>query len=211
MPQSLKEEFDAERRWPWRRLAVIPAIGAAVWLTAALWPVSTLRHAKVDPAGAVARPYKDRAFQGAPFVNWNWVDASRGDDLARAAPKSDDVVTAMLRHADGRRFLFHPISMQALVATAKGDVFVFKSGWEKYTRIARDASGGPILDLEPYKVAPQVAVIPVETLKDFVRLHADGVWRFFLVADGAGSGQTRNATAIHDPVAALAHLREVAR
>lgn len=212
MTQSLKEEFEAKGRWPLRRLAVIPAIGAARWLIGALWPVSTLRHAKIDIGSAtLARPYQARAFQGSPFVSWNWVDASRRDEMLRAAPKSDDVVAAMLRHAEGRRFLFHPLSMQALLATPKGDVFVFKTDWEKYTRIARDAAGGPVLDLAPYTVTAQVVVVPVETMKDFVRLHADGVWRFFVVADGEASGESRNAIAIHDAVAALAHLREASR
>lgn len=206
MTQSLKDEFEASRRWPWRRLAVIPVMGAAVWAAGALWPVSTLRHARVDVSdGQIARPYQDRAFQGAEFASWNWVDTSRRVDMLRVGPKADDVIDVMLWLADGKRFLFHPLTMQGLISTPKGDVFVFKPGWEKYARIARDAAGGPVHDLKPHKVTPLVVVVPVETLKDYVRLHGDGVWRFFLVPDDQGADGNRNSVAMHDAAVALAH------
>jgi hypothetical protein len=209
MQKSLKQEFDEDRKWPWRSMGKVAAGALGLWLVYEMWPVSTLRDALggIDVA-QIAQPYRDRPFKGEPFLSWNWVDASRRGDLVASMPKAEAAVDEMIRLAEGRKFLFYPSTTQAFVPTPKGIVFVMKLPWDKYIELAREATGGPTLDLKRYKPSPEVVAMPAEVLMDYVRLGADGFWRFHLGHEGRESRDKRIGWSINDPVAALTLLRK---
>lgn len=211
MMPSLRDEFEAARRFPWRKLLKIAGAVLALWLVVTWWPPSTLRHAlrSVDET-RLAQPYRNRPFKDAPFVSWNWADASRRQDIIAAVPNGESLADEILRVANGTPFLVHPTARQALVATPRGAMFVMKLGWERYNGIAREARGGPVLDIARYVTKPDILVIPVDVVVDYVRQHEDGFWRFFVTHEGQDAGSARNAWTIYDAVTAVTLIRKAA-
>lgn len=208
MQRTLKQEFEAGWRLPWRKLcisaATVVAVASAWWA----WPVSTLRHALANvDATQFEQPYRNRRLDGRPFTSWNWVDASRRTELAASMPKAEETVDVMLRLAAGKSFLFYPSTTQGFVPTARGTLFVTKLGWDKTNGIARDVRGGPVLDLKPYKVTPTVAAIPADRLVDYVTQDLSGRWQFYFTYEGQAPEDNRNSWGVHDPIAALTLLK----
>lgn len=216
MTTSLKEQFEHGNRRKRHLLFGLPLFGLAAYALAGLWPTSTLR----DALGRVGneefeRPYEGRPFKGMPYFTWNWVDESRRADMQAAMTGRDEAIEAMLRLAQGQRFLFHPSSTQGFIVTSGGPVFVFYLSWEKFIGFARDARGGPVLDLAPYRLAPRVVAVPLEKLADVATLKTEStgaVWRVYLKGEDAErSWDTRAPFNIHDPLGALSHTRPNAK
>jgi hypothetical protein len=207
MGKTLKEEFEAER-WRGRlALAGVVAIPVLIWAAWSYWPPSTLRDAiKTIRIEELARPYHDQPFQGNASMKWNWVDASRRNEIAAAIPNARDAVEAMLRAAGGRAFLFHPLLRTAFINKPGGAVFVIKLIGEQYAYAARDKDGGPVLDLKSYKVAPAVVVIPLDVLADYATLKHDrgsDYWSVYIFPDLSRAHP--NEILMYDAPAAVAY------
>jgi hypothetical protein len=209
MAKTLKEEFESERRRDrllfWSIPGVIVLIGLAIWL----WPPSTLRDAIGSSAAAnLKAPYRGQPFKNDVFMSWSWVDASRRSDMTASLPANTrEIVDVMFGAAEGRPFLFSPMYKQAFIPARKGAVFVLWLDWNRQTGFARDKDGGPVLDVKPYKVKPNIVVVPLDVLAPYVTQKAkDSVhpfWSVYLTVDGAPPPVSeRNELIIADPVAA---------
>jgi hypothetical protein len=210
MASTLKEEFEQRQRWekliPIALLAfVLAALGAYAY-----WPPNTLWDALKK-----AEPNKLRQiFQGVPltgeaYSSWNWVDGGRRSEMiaGRSGPFLAAAET-MLQAAKGRRFLFHPLGLQALVNTGNGPLFILRLPAHSYDAIARDQQGGPLLDLKDYWVSSDAVAIPAATLAHYATLEShvadDKFWRFFLEwTPRNGVSHDRTSITLFDPLTAM--------
>lgn len=210
---SLRDEFESGKRRH-RTLMVAGAVCVAA-LTAVIimWPKPTLRDAVQNEDFSISRQLPNHAdWSGTSKLAWNWADESRRADLLDAFQGDRGSVDALLKAAGGRRFLFWPLGRDGAGLTDRGVQVFLWLPTDKITTLAREPKGGPVLNLQPFKIAPRMAAVPLDNLAPFVTDKPTGrdtaKWHVYLGSDySENGGGERTEKTLLDPLVVAAVLK----
>ena len=214
MTKTLKQEFASLNRRPWKVAAALAGVAVFGIGAAVLWPTPTLRAAAVRVETlALVPPYRDGRNVWSQTNKWHWVDATRRAEMIGPQGHNTPCVDAALKLAGGRPYMAMVIPCQALIATKSGPVLLFEIFSGDPAGLARDARGGPVLDLAPFKIGGRFAAVPVDKLLDLVTpepgREKDVDWRVYLTRPpGSFNDFMRQPIPIKDPLVALRFGRE---
>ncbi len=207
---TLKQEFEAKKSR--KRLRIVAGAAVPVLLVVAFqfWLDWTLADAlrSIDKS-ALKEPLRRQSFRSLGSISWHWVDASRRAEMI-ASMGRPSLIDTMFRVAGGRPFLFHPSSQQAFIDRSDGPVYVIPLGVDTLTGFAGFPHRGSILDIKPYKVAPNIVVIPLDRMSKFFRSeYRSGVtyWTTYLTRPGDDPTASRVPLSLADPLVAVAFGR----
>lgn len=209
MTNPIEDDFRNWLRRPRRIAAAIAAAAAVGAVAIAYWPPATLRdRVRQIETLALVPPVSDGRSPWSFVGRWYRVDAGRRAQLVTSGGTNAEFVDLAIKLAAGQPFLVMVSPEQALITTQSGPVLLFGIYSGNPAGLARDAKGGPVLDLKPYKVAPRYAAVPVEQLLDLVTPEPGGErevdWRLFLVRPaGSFNDHIRQSITIRDPLVAL--------
>lgn len=215
MTKSLKQEFHSLKWRPWKAAAALTAAAALGIAAAALWPPTTLRASAERVATmTLVPPYRDGRNVWSQSGRWHWVDASRRAEMISMGGHNAQFVDAALKLAGGRPFMVMMIPHQALITTRSGPVLLFEIFGSDAAGLARDARGGPEIDLAPYKVGSRYAAVPLDRLLDVVTPEPGGEkdvdWQVHLTRPkGSFNDHMRQPIRVRDPLVAVRFGREV--